>query len=515
MKAIRRDRDTSKKIKSLEELSEILAKLRENNLTVVQCHGVFDLLHIGHIRHFEEARKLADIMVVTITPDVFVDKGPHRPAFIQELRAEAIAALDCIDYVAVNKWPTATETIKLLQPNYYVKGSDYNDKEGDITGGIKKEEEAISSVKGKLVLTDNITFSSSGLINEHIPVFSDDVKIYLEKFSSQYDSVEVLKYLEGYKDLRILVIGETIIDEYQYCDAIGKSSKEPTLAMKVTATERFAGGILAVGNHVSNFSDNVGLISYLGMKESQEEFVKKHVNPAINTKFIYKQLSPTIVKRRFVESYTAFKLLEIYEMNDQPLQEDKEQELCSILNNEIPNYDVVIVVDYGHGFLSPDAIKIICEKSSFLAINAQSNAANLGFHTVSKYPTADYICVTENELKLDARDKEGDVKYVIKQLSDKMDCSHVMVTRSRLGCLSYSDKEGFIETPALADHVVDRIGAGDAFLSLTAPCVAQNAPMEVVGFIGNAAGANAVATVGNRNPINRNSLLRHINSLLK
>ena len=118
MKAIRRDRDTSKKIKSLEELSEILAKLRENNLTVVQCHGVFDLLHIGHIRHFEEARKLADIMVVTITPDVFVDKGPHRPAFIQELRAEAIAALDCIDYVAVNKWPTATETIKLLQPNY-------------------------------------------------------------------------------------------------------------------------------------------------------------------------------------------------------------------------------------------------------------------------------------------------------------------------------------------------------------------------------------------------------------
>ena len=228
MKAIRRDSDTSKKIKSLEELAEILAELRENNLTVAQCHGVFDLLHIGHIRHFEEARKLADIMVVTVTPDVFVDKGPHRPAFLQELRAEAIAALDCIDYVAVNKWPTATETIKLLQPNYYVKGSDYNDKEGDITGGIKKEEEAISSVKGKLVLTDNITFSSSGLINEHIPVFYDDVKIYLEKFSSQYDSVEVLKYLEGYKDLRILVIGETIIDEYQYCDAIGKSSKEPT-----------------------------------------------------------------------------------------------------------------------------------------------------------------------------------------------------------------------------------------------------------------------------------------------
>src|SRR5215510_1323536 len=114
--------DTGTKIKKVDELARALEPLRAAGKKIVHCHGVFDLLHIGHIKHLEAARKLGDLLVVTLTPDRFVNKGPHRPAFPERLRAEALASLSCVSFVAVNEWPTAVETIERLRPNFYVKG---------------------------------------------------------------------------------------------------------------------------------------------------------------------------------------------------------------------------------------------------------------------------------------------------------------------------------------------------------------------------------------------------------
>src|SRR5216117_497219 len=145
---------TSGKIRRLEDLAMALATLREHGKRIVHCHGVFDLLHIGHIRHLEAARKLGDLLVVTITPDRFVNKGPHRPAFPERLRAEALASLACVDFVSINEWPTAAETIQLLKPNLFVKGLAREEGQRDHSDAIDKEEAAIQSVGGHLVYTD-------------------------------------------------------------------------------------------------------------------------------------------------------------------------------------------------------------------------------------------------------------------------------------------------------------------------------------------------------------------------
>ena len=122
----------NKKIVSIEDLSRIIKLKKSKGRKIVHCHGVFDLLHIGHIKHFQEAKSSGDILVVTVTPDKYVNKGPKRPAFTSKLRLEAIAALESVDYVAENKWPTAVETIQLLKPNIYFKGPDYKDSNSDI-----------------------------------------------------------------------------------------------------------------------------------------------------------------------------------------------------------------------------------------------------------------------------------------------------------------------------------------------------------------------------------------------
>ena len=156
------------KILDLNELAEKLSELKTRGKRIVHCHGCFDMMHPGHIKYFQASKKMGDILVVTLTPDRFVDKGPNRPVFDQDLRAESIAALECVDYVAVNRWPTAEETLRLLLPNYYVKGQEF-EKLQDKTGKIQKEVEVVKEIKAEMRFTHEIVFSSSKLIKEHFP----------------------------------------------------------------------------------------------------------------------------------------------------------------------------------------------------------------------------------------------------------------------------------------------------------------------------------------------------------
>ena len=148
------------KICDIANIAEIL-RLRRGK-TVVHCHGCWDAPHFGHVLHFQSARKMGNILIVTVTPDKYVNKGPNRPLLKQQVRAEAIAVLECVDYVAVNRWPTAVPAIELIKPDFYVKGPDYN---GNVTVALAKEKQAVERVGGKLVFTDDVKFSSTVLIN--------------------------------------------------------------------------------------------------------------------------------------------------------------------------------------------------------------------------------------------------------------------------------------------------------------------------------------------------------------
>lgn len=154
------------KIFTIEELEKKIQILKSERKKIVHCHGCFDLMHPGHIKYFQAAKKMGDILVVTITPDIYVDKGPGRPVFNQNLRAESIAALECVDYVAINKWPTAEGTLKLLRPHIYVKGQEFENL-GDKTGKIQREYKVLQEIGAEMRFTHEIVFSSSELLNKY------------------------------------------------------------------------------------------------------------------------------------------------------------------------------------------------------------------------------------------------------------------------------------------------------------------------------------------------------------
>ena len=272
--------EAAKKIIRAENISKELEAHRPH-CKVVQCHGVFDLLHIGHIKHLQRAKNFGDLLVVSITADRFVNKGPGKPYFSEYLRAEALASLTCVDYVVINHHLTAIEPIQTIRPGFYVKGIEYQDSVADITGKISEEEEAVKSVGGQLIFTKDIVFSSSTLLNRFFSPFSQEVMSYLDQFKAKYPVADILNYFEGCKKLKVLLVGEAVIDIYHYGEAIGKSGKEPILVTKYHREEVYIGGVLAIANHLSNFCAEVTCMTMLGEKGEYEEFIRDRLNPIV------------------------------------------------------------------------------------------------------------------------------------------------------------------------------------------------------------------------------------------
>lgn len=503
-----------KKIKSLDELSTIIQELKSQGKKIVHCHGVFDLLHPGHIIHFREAKKKGDVLIVTITKDEYVDRGPGKPVFSEQIRAQTIAAIDCVDYVAINKWPTALETIHKLKPDIYVKGSEFADLK-DHTKRIGKEAEAVKEIGGKIDFTEGEVFSSSELLNNYFNVFPAETGEFLRNFKEKYSYEKVIGKLNELRDLKVMVIGDTILDQYHYCTVMDKSSKELLIPVKYIKKETFAGGVLAVANHLASFCNTVHLVSCLGKKRGEGDFILGHLSPNIQSKFFYREDAPTIIKRRFVELDSLTKMFEVCFIDDKPIHEKLEKEIIDYLKEKIEDSDIIIAADYGHGLITPKIIDLLCNSSKFLAVNTQINSANKGFNTLKKYKRADYICVGEPEVRLAVRNRFGDIKGLIKNLCSDGKYKSIIVTRGLHGSINYSREQGFSETPAFSQKTIDKIGAGDAFFSVTSLCAARSYPLELIGFVGNAVGALAVNIVCNRDPVKPPALYKFITTLLK
>jgi len=260
----------------------------------------------------------------------------------------------------------------------------------------------------------------------------------------------------------------------------------------------------------------VHLVTLLGKKNSREDFIRSRLKPNVKAKFFYTEDSSTVIKRRFVDPAFLSKMFEICFLNNGAgVEKELETQICEYLWKVLPQYDAVIVADYGHGFIGKDIIQVLCERSKFLAVNTQTNSANIGFNLITKYPRADFVCIDEPEIRLAMHDRFGRLEGLIHRVSEQLSCDRAAITRGHLGSVTHAGSELFYQTPVFSTEIVDRVGAGDAYLSVAAPCVAAGLPMDVVGFVGNTVGAMAVTIVCNRSYIEAVPLFKFIKTLLK
>ena len=454
--------------------------------------------------------------MVTLTADRYVSKGPGRPAFPEQLRAESVAALECVDFVAIIHETSGIAAIEAIRPNVYVKGSDYKQAEQDVTGNIQREKNAVESFGGKIHYTDEITFSSSNLLNRHFDLFSPAVKEYLRKFKLVYDSEAVTRQIQDLAAMKVLVVGEAIIDEYCSVIPMGVTGKNvDVLSSKYDSMESFAGGSLAVANHLAGYVDEVTLLTGLGHNDTHREFIDSKLAANIKTAFFHYESAPTLVKRRFVDE-SIDKLFEIYFYDHAPLTPKLETDICSWIVEHAAGFDAVIVPDYGNGFISAAMVDKLCENAGFLAVNTQINSGNRGYHVITRYSRADYISLNIPEIRLAAHDCHQPLETLMGEIGNKLNTATFSATLGKDGALMMDCKQGETRSiPALSTNVVDRIGAGDSYFALTSLCLAQGGDREMALFIGSAAAALDVRIVCNREPVEPVALHKFITTLLK
>lgn len=492
-----------------------LAASRQEGKRVALCHGVFDLLHPGHLRHLARARQLADILVVSITADAFVAKGPGRPAFSEDLRAEALAALRVVDHVVITRDATALPTIAALEPDVYVKGSDYADEAADATGNIGRERSLVEQHRGTVVFTDEIVFSSSSLINQFLTTLPAASAEYVRSLRDRHGLAEVLSWLDRMSAVRVVVAGEAIIDAYTECEVLGKASKDPVLCLNRGSTVSYAGGSLAVAAHCHGLGARTSLVTSLNRVDDDHPAVTALKDRGIGFMRVDHHPRPTIRKERLVDERTGSRIVELYEMDDSQLDPPASEAFSAHLAAELAEADVAIVTDYGHGLLDDRALAILCKADVTLAVNVQANAGNRGLNSISRYPRSDFVTLNGFEARIELRQRHIDLTEAVPEILSRLKAQRGLVTLGAAGLDLYGLAGQVSHAPALTPVVKDRVGAGDAVLAATAILTHLRAPDEIVAFIGAVVGAWAVGFTGNQQTLDRGVLVRHVTSLLK
>ena len=503
---------SAKKNISFQDAGRLFSKLKREGKKIVHCHGTFDLLHPGHIIHFEEAKALGDILVVTITAEKYVNKGPGRPYFNDELRVKYLASLEYVDYVVVVPFSAAIEAIECIQADIYCKGKEYENHQSDVTGNIHDDIRTVERLGGKVRYVGSVVFSSTKLLNNHFEVHPPGMKDFCKKLAQKYTPKKFREIVDSFSDLRILVIGDMIFDRYSSVKVQGLTSKNRIISTRFLSEDIQAGGALAVFRHVRQFTPHIKFISLVGAEEWVEPALAKYINPN-EDEIIRSPDFTTIIKQRFVEPLSEgkelSKLFAINVIEEQYLNQKILHLVSDIINSCIKDYDLVIVMDFGHGLMQEDIRELVQKKSAFLALNCQTNSYNYGFNIIDKqYRRVDSFSLDETELTLACGKRNLDLTEELKKLQHRLSARYGWLTRGATDTIGVKTGEPECECMPFEKSVVDAVGAGDAFCSVASLAAVKNLPIELGTFMGQLAGAQAVRIIGNADSIKKDKFLK-------
>ena len=175
----------------------------------------------------------------------------------------------------------------------------------------------------------------------------------------------------------------------------------------------------------------------------------------------------------------------------------------------VPKYDLTIVSDYGHGLISKKSANLVCNLSKYLALNAQVNASNIGYHTMDKYNNVECVVINETELRHETRNKSSPIKLLMKKLARKLKIKNLIVTQGSQGSTLFTaNAKKYYSSAAFASKIVDKVGAGDAMLAAVSLCLKNNFDKNFSLLVASLAAAQSVETIGNSVPINKNKILK-------
>jgi rfaE bifunctional protein kinase chain/domain/rfaE bifunctional protein nucleotidyltransferase chain/domain len=484
-----------RKIKTIEELCVILKATKKNNKKIVMCHGTFDIVHPGHIRHLLYAKEIGDILVASLTADKFVTKKKDGPFIPEDLRAKNLAALEIVDYVIIDENEKPLENLESLQPDFFVKGFEYS-KDG-IHPKTKEEIDIISSYGGEVIFSPgDVVYSSTNFQTIKKPNLSVEKLISIME-AEKIEFKDLEKVFSEFGDTKVHVVGDTIVDKYSFCSVLGPTTKTPTFSVKYQSTDTFIGGAGIVAKHLKSMGADVTFTTVLGDDELSTLVMEDLKDSGIKINAVVDVSRPTTSKERFWAD--GYKLLQVDTVDSSIVNDELISKIAECIKRT--EAEIVIFSDFRHGIFNKESAKIFCDNIPLNAVKIADSQVSNRWGNILDFQNFDIIIPNEREARFALADQDSGVRPIGTNLHKKAKSRYLILKLGEKGIMVFRDsgenpKEFFV-IESFVENLVDGIGAGDAMLAAASLAYYNSKNILISSIIGNIAAAIVCEVEGN------------------
>jgi len=482
------------KILNYAQLNEIRSGLANEGLTLVQCHGCFDIVHPGHIRHLQFAASQGNRLIVSITADAFVGKGPGRPMFSHVLRAENLAALEFVDWVYIHHEPTAVNLLDELKPDIYIKGAEYASKHDP---RFSEERVVVEKNNGRVVFSSgDVVFSSTAIVNTIQGVSRPEPGLAgLDRVRRAHDlsTLGIKKIFEKAMGKRVLVFGETIIDTYTQCQWPEIAEEHPMLSLCPVSSCQYDGGAAVVALHLAALGADPVLCTPIPRSSDSSEFMARMAASGVEVIGIDVDGEMPEKKRFLVEREKIIKLDCTGMIR---LGESESRLLVDRLVRSQGDIDGLIFVDFGLGLFRDGLASILGATFRDRVEYIGGDISGIHADLLSMH-SADVLCPSEVELRRAMNDSASPIGEVAHRAVLLLDAGAIVVTRGSKGLMIVTRDSAMDSLPALVRDPVDAMGCGDALLAGLSFARLGGGDLAQAAYIGSLGAGVAGSVLGN------------------
>jgi rfaE bifunctional protein kinase chain/domain len=500
------------KIKTVDELRQLIGP-RPRKRTVVMCHGVFDLVHPGHIRHLLYAKSKADLLVASLTADVHIHKAHYRPFVPQELRALNLAALEMVDYVIVDAEATPLANIARIEPDFFAKGYEYQN--GGLHPSTREELAVIERYGGEVLFTPgDIVYSSSALIDSGPPDISID-KLLMLMQAENLDFDRLRTILGKFSGASVHVVGDTIVDSLTHTTMIGGMTKTPTPSVRFDGQENFIGGAAIVAAHLAAAGAEVTFSTVLGDDALKDFVLERLEHMGVAVRPIVDRTRPTTQKNAFVCG--DYRLLKVDTLDNRSVSDHVLEQFADQLRKT--SAQAIVFSDFRHGIFNRRTIPALIEAVPRGVFRVADSQVASRWGNILDFKGFDLITPNEREARFAMADQDTGVRPLAAQLHEQADCRMVILKLGDRGVLTCrpgrdGDLRSFFVVDSFAERVVDAVGAGDALLAYATLAMVREGSAVAATILGSLAAAIECETDGNV-PVSRDDVARRIDAIEK
>lgn len=489
----------NKIINSLSELKKFIKEVRVQGIKISLCQGHFNVIHIGHLRFLDFAKKHGDIMLVAVQGQKVLDSTLRNKFYGAEERLYGVSLLGMVDKAFIYNDIPFSEILKIVRPAFYIMGEEFLNNEE-----IKSDINLVENFGGKVIFSSgDITYSSTEILEKDILDLRDErkqaFKVALEK--QKIRITRLFEIIESFKNCRLLVVGDTIVDQYVACDALGMSSEAPVLVLKEIESKEFVGGAAVVSRHLVSFKANCSFISVIG-DDSPGKLVKKELEEiGVKASLFVDDERPTIFKIRYlVESQ---KILRVSRLTDTHINRRIEEKVINEINRLSERLDGIIVSDFVYGIITPNILDCIQENSkkyNLMLFGDSQSSSQVG--DISKFQNYHLITPTEKEARISWNNKYSGLEKIGTSLLKQTNSKNLLLKLGSEGFIAFTrtDDERFCKSqhfPALNAYPIDVMGAGDSLLTAVSLSMCAGADLMEASAIGAITASIAVNKMGN------------------